>query len=96
MQLSVDTPECAECMLNGLDFTKLVTCDELENGIYCQGVAECVNLKCKKDCREKYYDGLNCAIQQSCSNITCSPPKMVAAESILAEDDGDTYLRNIK
>ena len=75
MQSSGDTLECTECMLNGLVSTKPITCHDLEvGGVYCQGVSHCFNMKCKNDCREEYYDKLNCLIQNSCSDVVeCSP-----------------------
>ena len=71
MYKSGDTLDCAKCMLTGLDYTVPITCDKL-NGTYCHDVSECVHTKCKQDCIEKLFDGLNCAIQQTCSDITCS------------------------
>lgn len=71
MYKSGDTLDCAKCMLTGLDYTVPITCDKL-NGKYCHDVSECVHTKCKQECIEKFFDGLNCAIQQTCSDITCS------------------------
>lgn len=65
------TVECAHCMINGLDFTKPLTCNELKTDSYCPGVAECVAMKCKHDCLIEYYAGLNCAIRQSCKDVRC-------------------------
>jgi len=71
MYKSGDNLDCAKCMLTGLDYTVPITCDKL-NGTYCHDVSECVHTKCKEECIEKLFDGLNCAIQQTCSDITCS------------------------
>ena len=71
MYKSGDTLDCAKCMLIGLDYTVPITCDKL-NGTYCHDVSECVNTKCKRECVEKLFDGLNCAIKQTCQDITCS------------------------
>ena len=71
MYKSGDNLDCAKCMLTGLDYTVPITCDKL-NGKYCHDVSECVNTKCKQECIEKLFDGLNCAIKETCSDITCS------------------------
>ena len=71
MYKSGDNLDCAKCMLTGLDYTVPITCDKL-SGKYCHDVSECVHTKCKKECIEKLFDGLNCAINQTCSDITCS------------------------
>lgn len=71
MYKSGDTLDCAKCMLTGLDYTVPITCDKL-NGTYCHDVSECVHTKCKEECIEKLFNGLNCAIKQTCSDITCS------------------------
>ena len=71
MYKSGDNLDCAKCMLTGLDYTVPITCDKL-SGTYCHDVSECVHTKCKQECIEKLFDGLNCAIQQTCRDITCS------------------------
>mmetsp|Transcript_31223 Transcript_31223/g.75490 ORF Transcript_31223/g.75490 Transcript_31223/m.75490 type:complete len:156 (-) Transcript_31223:283-750(-) len=69
--------DCAQCMTTGLDVTKPITCGLLRADAYCPRVAACVDAMCTKKrvgtvCREEYYAGLNCAIQQTCSDVRCS------------------------
>eukprot|EP00580_Thalassiosira_gravida_P000463 CAMPEP_0201599852 /NCGR_PEP_ID=MMETSP0492-20130828/1145_1 /ASSEMBLY_ACC=CAM_ASM_000837 /TAXON_ID=420259 /ORGANISM="Thalassiosira gravida, Strain GMp14c1" /LENGTH=159 /DNA_ID=CAMNT_0048062505 /DNA_START=62 /DNA_END=541 /DNA_ORIENTATION=+ len=78
---SGDPLGCAKCMMNGLDYTHPITCamlgtgesDSDGNSGYCVGVVECVDLKCGEDCRDEYYEGLDCTIQQSCADVACTP-----------------------
>eukprot|EP00585_Thalassiosira_rotula_P013312 CAMPEP_0196131492 /NCGR_PEP_ID=MMETSP0910-20130528/1478_1 /TAXON_ID=49265 /ORGANISM="Thalassiosira rotula, Strain GSO102" /LENGTH=147 /DNA_ID=CAMNT_0041390965 /DNA_START=89 /DNA_END=532 /DNA_ORIENTATION=+ len=87
---SVDPLECAKCMMNGLDYTHPITCAMLGTGEsggssddgnsdYCVGVVECVDLKCGEDCRDEYYEGLDCTIQQSCVDVACTPVEFQTA-----------------